>query len=141
MVKWTRHALTQLRHIHDYIAQDLPLYAKRVADALVHKTVLLNELPGLGRKVPEFNEENVRELALYSYHILYEIKTTHIDILAVIHKKKGFADRGDSAPAVALLMGTDNVPTATGAEVRPDCQGHGAIVICNQVNKLVASHR
>jgi plasmid stabilization system protein ParE len=25
MVKWTDHALTQLRHIHDYIAQDSPL--------------------------------------------------------------------------------------------------------------------
>ena len=38
MVKWTDHAKAQLRHIHDYIAQDSPIYAKRVADALVHKT-------------------------------------------------------------------------------------------------------
>ena len=82
MVKWTGHSLVQLRHIHDYIAQDSPLYAKRVSDALVRKTSLLDELPRLGRKVPEFGEENVRELSLYSYRILYEIKTTHIDILA-----------------------------------------------------------
>ena len=88
MVKWTHHALTQLRHIHDYIAQDSPLYAKRVSDALVRKAFLLDELPSMGRKVPEFNEENVRELALYSYRILYEIKTSHIDILAVIHKRR-----------------------------------------------------
>ena len=33
MVKWTDHAKAQLRHIHDYIAQDSPIYAKRVADA------------------------------------------------------------------------------------------------------------
>lgn len=88
MVKWTRHALTQLRHIHDYIAHDSPLYAKRVSDALVRKTFLLDDLPRMGRKVLELNEENVRELALYSYRILYEIKTTHIDILAVIHKRR-----------------------------------------------------
>ena len=88
MVKWTHHALTQLRHIHDYIAQDSPLYAKRVSDALVRKTLLLDELPRLGRKVPEFDEERVRELSLYSYRILYEINTTHIDILAVIHKRR-----------------------------------------------------
>lgn len=88
MVKWTHHALTQLRHIHDYIAQDSPLYAKRVSDALVRKTFLLDELPRMGRKVPEFNEENVREVALYSYRILYEIKATHINILAVIHKRR-----------------------------------------------------
>jgi plasmid stabilization system protein ParE len=88
MVKWTNHALTQLHHIHDYIAQDSPFYAKRVSDALVRKTFLLDELSHKGRKVPELDEENVRELSLYSYRILYEIKATHIDILAVIHKRR-----------------------------------------------------
>ena len=88
MVKWTSHATTQLRHIHDYIAQDSPLYAKRVSDALVRKTFLLDELPRMGHKVPELDGEAVRELSLYSYRILYEIKTTHIDILAVIHKRR-----------------------------------------------------
>jgi plasmid stabilization system protein ParE len=88
MVKWTAHATTQLRHIHDYIAEDSPLYAKRVSDALVRKTFLLAELPCMGHKVPEFDDEAVRELSLYSYRILYEIKITHIDILAVIHKRR-----------------------------------------------------
>jgi plasmid stabilization system protein ParE len=88
MVKWTNHALAQLRHIHNYIAQDSPIYAKRVSDALVRKTFLLDELPRMGRVVPELNEENVREVSLYSYRILYDIKTNRIDILAVIHKRR-----------------------------------------------------
>lgn len=88
MVKWTDHALAQLRHIHDYIAQDSPLYAKRVAEALVSKTMGLENLPRLGRAVPELSDETVRELSLYSYRILYEIKTTHIEVLAVIHKRR-----------------------------------------------------
>lgn len=88
MVKWTGHALAQLRHIHDYIAQDSPLYAKRVSEALVSKTIGLDDLPRLGRQVPELNDEAVRELSLYSYRILYEIKPTHIDVLAVIHKRR-----------------------------------------------------
>ncbi len=90
MVKWTDHALAQLRHIHDYIAHDSPLYAKRVSDALVHKTVRLDELPYHGRKVPELNEEYIRELAMYSYRIIYEIKTNDVEILAVIHKRQDF---------------------------------------------------
>lgn len=90
MVKWTDHALAQLRHIHDYIAHDSPLYAKRVSDALVHKTVRLDELPYHGRKVPELNEEYIRELAMYSYQIIYEIKTNDVEILAVIHKRQDF---------------------------------------------------
>lgn len=52
------------------------------------KTIGLDELPRLGRIVPELSEETVRELSLYSYRILYEIKPTHIDVLAVIHKRR-----------------------------------------------------
>ena len=88
MVKWTDHALAQLRHIHDYIAQDSPLYARRVSEALVSKTIGLDELPRLGRMVQELNEDTVREIPLYSYRILYEIKPSHIEVLAVIHKRR-----------------------------------------------------
>ena len=90
MVKWTDHALAQLRHIHDYIAHDSPFYAKRVSEAMVRKTVGLDELTYQGRKVPELDEEYIRELGLYSYRIIYEIKTNHIKILAVIHKRRDF---------------------------------------------------
>jgi len=89
MVKWTDHANSQLRHVHDYIAQDSPLYAKRVSEALVKKTIGLDELPRKGKKVPEMNVDAVRELSLYSYRILYEIKSDAlIEVLAIIHKRQ-----------------------------------------------------
>jgi plasmid stabilization system protein ParE len=88
MVTWTNHALKQLRHIHDYIAQDSPLYAKRVTEAIVRKTVGLNELPYIGKKVSELDEDHIRELAMYSYRIIYEIKNSAVEILAVIHKRR-----------------------------------------------------
>ncbi|MDR0779811.1 MAG: type II toxin-antitoxin system RelE/ParE family toxin [Pseudomonadales bacterium] len=89
MVKWTDHALIQLRHIHDYIAQNSPLYAKRVSEALISKTIGLDDLPRLGRQIPELNDNALRELPLYSYRILYEIKPNHlIEVLAVIHKRR-----------------------------------------------------
>ena len=88
-MKWTAHAKLQVRHIHDYIAQDSVLYAKRVSEELVKKTTGLDELPRKGRKVPELNDDAVRELALYSYRILYEIKSDNlIEVLAVIHKRQ-----------------------------------------------------
>ncbi len=89
MVKWTAHAKAQVRHIHDYIAQDSALYARRVSEELVKKTIGLDELPRKGRKVPEMNVDTVRELSLYSYRILYEIKSDRlIEVLAVIHKRR-----------------------------------------------------
>ena len=89
MVKWTAHAKAQLHHIHNYIAQDSPLYAKRVSEELVRKTIGLDKLPRKGHKVLELNEDAVRELGLYSYRILYEIKPDNlIEVLAVIHKRQ-----------------------------------------------------
>lgn len=83
------HAKQQLRNIHDYIAQDSPLYARRVSEELVKKTIGLDELPRKGRMVLELNEEAVRELGLYSYRILYEIKSDDlIEVLAVIQKRR-----------------------------------------------------
>lgn len=65
------------------------MYARRVSEALVKKTLGLDELPRKGRKVPELNEDAVRELGLHSYRILYEIKSNDlIEVLAVIHKRQ-----------------------------------------------------
>jgi len=89
MVKWTAHAKAQVRHIHDYIAQDSLLYARRTSEALIKKTIGLDALPRKGKKVPELNLDAVRELGLYSYRILYEIKSDKlIEVLAVIHKRQ-----------------------------------------------------
>ncbi|NOQ35931.1 MAG: type II toxin-antitoxin system RelE/ParE family toxin [Methylococcaceae bacterium] len=88
MVNWTDHALSQLHHLHDYIAQDSSLYAKRVSDSIVRKTIGLDMLPYKGRKVAELNEEFVRELEISSWRIIYEVKRDDIDILAVIHKRQ-----------------------------------------------------
>ncbi len=88
-MKWTAHAKSQVRHIHDYIAQDSVLYARRVSEALVKKTIGLDTLPRKGKKLPELNVDAVRELSLYSYRILYEIKSDSlIEVLAVIHKRQ-----------------------------------------------------
>ena len=58
-------------------------------EALVKKTIGLDGLSHKGRNVPELNEDAVRELTLYSYRILYEIKSDDfIVVLAVIHKRR-----------------------------------------------------
>ena len=63
--------------------------ARRVSEELIKKTIGLDTLPRKGRKVPELNVDAVRELGLYSYRILYEIKSdTLIEVLAVIHKRQ-----------------------------------------------------
>lgn len=62
---------------------------KNWCEELVRRTIGLDAVPRKGYKVPELNEDAVRELGLYSYRILYEIKPGNlIEVLAVIHKRR-----------------------------------------------------
>ncbi len=88
MVTWSEPAKADLRSIHDFIAHDSRFYAKKVVQDIREKTDTLEQLPKAGRKVPELNEDHVRELSLYSYRIIYEIKSQGIFVLAVVHKRR-----------------------------------------------------
>ncbi len=88
MVIWSEPAKADLRSIYDFIAHDSIHYAKKVAQDIREKTDILLGKPKLGKKVPELNDDVVRELSLYSYRILYEIKSQNIFILAVVHKRR-----------------------------------------------------
>ena len=87
---WSDPAKADLRSIHDFIAHDSEHYAKQVTQDMVAKTDVLNELPRIGKVVPELGDDNLRELSLYSYRILYEIKAPEVSVLAVIHKRREF---------------------------------------------------
>jgi len=88
MVIWSEPAKADLRSIHDFIAHDSLHYAKKVTQDIREKTDVLDRLPKVGKKVPELNDEAVRELSLYSYRIIYEIKSQSIFVLAVVHKRR-----------------------------------------------------
>ena len=90
MVTWSDQAKADLHHIFEFIADDSRHYAKKVIQDIVGKTDVLDELPRIGKQVPEVGDEAVRELSLYSYRILYEIANTDIFILAVVHKRRDF---------------------------------------------------
>lgn len=59
-----------------------------MAQEIREKADTLKELPKSGRKVPELDEEQVREVSLYSYRIIYEIKDQDIFVLAIVHKRR-----------------------------------------------------
>jgi len=87
MVNWSIPAKTDLKHIHDYIAQDSRYYAKKVADEILDKSLELLEFPQMGRKVPEVDELSIREVFVYSYRLIYEVEGKDVNVLAVIHGK------------------------------------------------------
>jgi plasmid stabilization system protein ParE len=66
MVIWSQPAKADLRAIHDFIAHDSPHYAKKVVQDIREKTDVLERLPKIGKKVAKLNNEQIRELSLYS---------------------------------------------------------------------------
>ncbi|HEB99276.1 MAG TPA: type II toxin-antitoxin system RelE/ParE family toxin [Thiotrichales bacterium] len=88
MVIWSDPAKADLRSIHDFIAHDSPYYARKVTQDIVAKTDVLEELPRVGKVVPELGNEAIRELPFCSYRILYEIREPDVVVLAVIHKRR-----------------------------------------------------
>jgi toxin ParE1/3/4 len=87
-VVWSRRASQDLEAIADYIAADSPTYAGIVVKKVVNQTKSLSIFPRSGRKVPEFDNEDIRELLVYSYRIIYRLQESEVVIAAMIHGKR-----------------------------------------------------
>ena len=90
MVIWADPAKTDLKAIHDFIASDSKYYAKKVIQDIIDRTNIIETHPMIGRKVPEIDDENIREIFAYSYRILYEIKSEKIYVIGIIHGRRDF---------------------------------------------------
>lgn len=86
-IVWSPQALADVEAIAPYIASDSFTYAKAVVRTIVTSTRTLARFPRSGRKVPEFDDENTRELIAYSYRIIYIIEPDQVTVAAVIHGK------------------------------------------------------
>ena len=87
-IDWSRRALSDLEIIAEHIAADSPTYAGIEVKKIVSQIRMLVRFPRAGRKVPEFDDENVRELIVYSYRIIYRLQDDQIVVAAVIHGKR-----------------------------------------------------
>lgn len=88
MVVWTLPAKNDLRQIYNSIAYDSKIYAKRVTQNIAAKLDILDGLPRIGKVVDELKDEKIRELPIYTYRIIYEVRTDDVFILAVVHKRQ-----------------------------------------------------
>lgn len=72
-IHWSELALEDLKSIHDYIAQNSKVYADRFIAKILERVEQLENFPELGRKLPEFSQEYIRELIEGNYRIVYLI--------------------------------------------------------------------
>ncbi len=61
-VHWTDNAIKQLVNIYEYISLTSPTYAKRMVDKITRRSEQIVEYSLSGRKVPEYNAKDIREI-------------------------------------------------------------------------------
>lgn len=84
-VRWTNTAIDHLTSIYEYVGQNSSLYAERLVDRLTRRSEQIGKFPESGRVVPEYQDDQIREVIERPYRIIYRIKADEIDIIAVIH--------------------------------------------------------
>ena len=84
-VVWTMRARRRLQEIHDYIANDQPVNAKRFIARILARGEQIGDQPRSGRMVPEYQRETIREVFEGDYRIVYRIRSQRVDVMAVHH--------------------------------------------------------
>lgn len=87
-VNWSVEATDDLDRIAEYIKRDSEVYAKSVVRRILESTHNLQQFPRMGRIVPELSDENMRELLVISYRVIYRIEDNEVTIAAIAHTKQ-----------------------------------------------------
>lgn len=90
IVRWTPRAFRDLREIGTFISRDNPEAARRWVERLRVRGEQIIEAPLLGRVVPEHEREDLREVILKGYRIVYLIGSEEIAIIAVFEGHRRF---------------------------------------------------
>ena len=91
-VRWSMRALRDLDRIAAYIAQDNPKAARRWVAQLRETALKAAHMPKAARVVPEIRREDVREVFLRSYRIVYGVRDDHIFVYTVFGGGKGLME-------------------------------------------------
>lgn len=88
MVKWSLRARDDLKAIHDRVAKDAPLNAKRVVREIIQAASNIAQTPRGGRVVPELRDADIREIPVHSWRVIYQILGDDLFVLTLLHKRR-----------------------------------------------------
>lgn len=89
-------ALQDLDAIRRYIARDNPDAARRWVSRLQGRARAAALAPLAARIVPEVGAEDVREVFLRSYRIVYRVRGDELHVLTVFEGHRRFSETGEA---------------------------------------------
>ena len=82
-LRWSIRAKNDLLEIGRYIGRDKPGAARKWVEYLRKGAQRVGDQPNWGRIVPEWNREDIREVVLRGYRVVYLVKDSEIEVLTV----------------------------------------------------------
>ena len=90
---WSPLAAERLENIYDYISVDNKAAAQKVVGRIFKIVESIAKNPERGRKVPETNREEIREVFEGEYRIIYRIESKRISVLTIRNFKQLLPDK------------------------------------------------
>ena len=83
---WSPRSLQELDDIADFIAKDSPFYARMVVGQVIDRAEMLPEMPGQGRRVPEYDGPlELREVFVHGWRIIYCPTDAGVEVVTIVH--------------------------------------------------------
>lgn len=96
-VEWSDFARDDLDNLVEYISRDSTFYARQFGEKVVLATRRLRDFPESGRRIPEADDDNLREIIVQGYRVMYRFEADAVLILAVMHGSRDLS-KPDSQP-------------------------------------------
>ena len=91
-VELTAHAIARLRQIHAYVSADSPRNADALIERLLSRAESLDSLPLRGRRVPEYERDDIREVQEHPYRVIYRVTPDAVQVLTIMHERQLLPD-------------------------------------------------
>ena len=85
LVRWSTRAAQELEETCLFLASDSIPAAERFAERVVQGTRRLGAFPRSGWIAPEFGREDIREIIVQGYRIVYRLVEDDVEIATVQH--------------------------------------------------------
>ncbi len=91
-IYWSPLAVDRLENIFEYISKEENDAAYKLVSKILKKVETLSKFPERGRKVPEANREEVREVFESEYRIIYRVEAKRAFVLSIRNFKQLLPD-------------------------------------------------
>lgn len=89
-VVWSPAALEDAEAIAEFIARDSPRYASAVVRRLRDNARSLRRFPFSGRRVPELQNDAIRERLVKPYRLIYRVTENLVTIATIVHMRQSY---------------------------------------------------